>query len=192
MNKRAMGIIAAIIAVCVAAYLASPFLAVRQFRNAALAADVDGLDATVDFPAVRESLKSQFTVALTAKMANDPKMKSNPFAGLGAMLMPTIIGKMVDGFVTPEGISGLVKQGRVKSDKTDPQTTPNPDIHYSYAYRNLDRFAVTIEAPNATKEDAPSLVFERRGLFSWKMIRLEIPENAFANTGTRGTAIEIH
>ena len=58
---------------CLAAYLASPFLAVRQFRNAALAADVDGLDATVDFPAVRESLKSQITVALTAKMANDPE-----------------------------------------------------------------------------------------------------------------------
>ncbi len=187
-----MGIIAAIIAVCVAAYLASPFLAVRQFRNAALAADVHGLDATVDFPAVRESLKSQFTVALTAKMASDPEMKSNPFAGLGAMLMPSIIGKMVDGFVTPEGISALVKQGRVKSNKADSRTTSNQDIHYSYACRSLDRFAVMIEAPNTAKKDAPSLVFERRGLFSWKMIRLEIPENAFADTGSQGTAIENH
>ena len=192
MNKKAIGITAAIIAVCVAAYLASPFLAVHRFRNAALAADVDELDATVDFPAVRESLKSQFTVALTAKMANDPDMKSNPFAGLGAMFMPTIIGKMVDGFVTPEGISALVKQGRIKSNKADPQTTPSPDIHYSYAYRNLDRFAVTIEVPNTTTKDVPSLVFERRGLFSWKMIRLEIPENAFVDTGPQGTAIEIH
>ena len=51
---------------------------------------------------------------------------------------------------------------------------------------------MTIEAPNTTKKDAPSLVFERHSLFSWKMIRLEIPENASADTGSRGTAIKRH
>lgn len=188
-NKKAIGVFAAVIVVCVAFYIASPFIAVHQFRNAALAADVDGLDSTIDFPAVRESLKSQVTVALTSKMAADPQMKNNPFAGLGALFVPTIVGKMVDGFVTPEGISTLVKQGRLKSQQADPQGTLKSDVHYSYAYRSLDRFAVTIEAPDTKKEAAPSLVFERRGLFSWKLIRLELPGNAL---GTRpsGAAIE--
>jgi hypothetical protein len=178
MNKKVLAVVAAIVVLLCALYIGSPFWAARQFRDAAMTADVDRLDATVDFPAVRESLKSQLMVAMTAKMENDPSMKGNPFSGLGMMMMPALVGKMVDSFVTPDGMSALMKRG--KMEKGDAQVKANPDIKYDYDYRSLDRFAVTVSAPETKKEEAPKFVFERRGLFSWKMIRLEIPESALA------------
>jgi len=174
MNGKVWAGLAAVVFLFVAVYLGSPFWAARQFREAALSADVDRLDGAVDFPAVRDSLKAQLTVALTANMRNDAEMRSNPFAGLGVMMIPGIIGKAVDSFVTAEGMSAMIKRGKVEKGGGD--ATANPDVDYSYAYRTIDRFAVTVKAPEAEAGQAPTFVFARRGLFSWKMIRLEIPE----------------
>ena len=178
MNKKVLAACVVVILLFVAAYLASPFWAARQFKEAALSADVDHLDAAVDFPSVRESLKSQLTVAVTTKMNNDPAMRSNPFAGLGTVMIPALVGKMVDGFVTPDGISAMVKQGKVE--KRGGEVKSNPNIRYSYDYRSLDRFSVTVKVPDAKEDQAPKFIFERRGLFSWKVIRLEIPEKMLA------------
>lgn len=178
MSRKWLAGLAAMIVFFAVAYVGSPFWAARQFKNAAFSADVDRLDAAVDFPAVRESLKSQMTVALTTKMQNDPEMRSNPFSGLGMLMMPAIIGKMVDGFVTPEGMSALMKRGRME--RGGSEVKANPDVHYNYDYRNLDRFAVTVTPPDAKSGETPKFVFERRGLFSWKLIRIEIPEKVFS------------
>ena len=72
---------AAVAALFGVAYVGSPFWAARQFKNAALSADVDGLDVAVDFPAVRESLKSQMTVALTAKCRTTPTCETTRLPG---------------------------------------------------------------------------------------------------------------
>jgi hypothetical protein len=159
-----------------AAYLGSPYWAARQFRAAALSADVDQLEAAVDFPAVRESLKSQMTVALTMRMNSDPEMKSNPFSGLGMMLIPTMVNTMIDGFVTPQGIATMVRQGKLA--KAAAAQPADPSVTYDYEYRGLDRFTVTARTPSSKSADVPKFVFERRGLFAWKMIRLEIPNTA--------------
>ncbi|PAX06373.1 hypothetical protein CKY28_17370 [Sphingomonas lenta] len=100
MRRKIWAALMAIVVLFAVAYVASPFWAARQFREAALSADVDRLKAAVDFPAVRESLKSQLSVAMTAKFENDPAMRKNPFAGFGMTLMPTVVGKLVDG-LTP-------------------------------------------------------------------------------------------
>jgi hypothetical protein len=90
-------------------YVGSPYYAAYSLRNAALEADTDKLDASVDFPAVRESLKSQFSAAMITEMQNDPRMRDNPFAGLGAMMLPALIDRMVDAFITPDGIAALIR-----------------------------------------------------------------------------------
>lgn len=169
----------AIMIALVGAYLGSPYLAVRSFKDAAQSANVDQLDATVDFPAVRESLKSQMSAALMHEMSNDPDLKGNPFAGLGALMMPAIVDKMVDTFVTPDGIAALIKGGRPASSGAEPQGT-NPAVDYDYDYVSLDRFRVKI-VNSKSGEDGPSLVFERRGIMSWKLIRIELPANLLKN-----------
>lgn len=177
MNRK-WGIIAAVIAALfVAAYLGSPYWSARQFREAALAGDAEALEERVDFPAVRERLKSQLTAALTEKMTNDPEMKGNPFAGLGMMLVPTMVNNMVDGYVTPDGIAMMVKRG--KAEKPGAKDAGPADVEYDFAYQSLNRFSVTPHAKGVPATQAPTFIFDRVGLFSWKMIRLNIPANAF-------------
>jgi hypothetical protein len=159
-------------------YVGSPYYAAYSLRNAALEADTDKLDASVDFPAVRESLKSQFSAAMITEMQNDPRMRDNPFAGLGAMMLPALIDRMVDAFITPDGIAALIR-GQKPADvkgKIAPEPKPNPDIESRTDYVSLDRFRVRLHN-NKLDEDGPSFLFERRGFASWKMIKVEMPAN---------------
>lgn len=180
MNKKLVAAAVAALVLIAGAYFGSPYWAARQFREAAVSGDIDRLEAAVDFPAVRESLKAQLTVILTEKMNSDPEMKSNPFAGLAMMMMPTMINGAIDSFVTPDGISAMMKKGKVERNRhaaVGAQVDAN--LSYSYDYRGTDRFAVTPKSPTTPAEEAPSFVFERRGWFSWKVIRLEIPADIF-------------
>lgn len=156
------------------AYLGSPFWAARQLRAAAMSGDVDRIEATVDFPAVRDSLTSQLTIALTKRMDESPEMQDNPFAGLGAILMPTIVQRVVNVYVTPDGIAAIMKQGELK--KRDGRSQ-KADLSYDYEWRSLDRFAVIVRGKDVPADRAPAIVFERRGIFSWKMIRLQLPDD---------------
>ena len=88
MRKGWIIAIGAAFAVFALAYGASPYLAVRGFVAAAKQGDAEKLRGSVDFPAVRADLKPQLTAAVTTRMERDPQIRGNPFAGLGAILMP--------------------------------------------------------------------------------------------------------
>ena len=173
MRRRWTALAFVMVVVLIGLYLGSPYLAVDSFKDAARSADVDKLEAAVDFPAVRESLKSQMSTALMREMSSDPQMKDNPFAGLGALMMPAIVDKMVDTFVTPDGIAALTKGSRPLASGAEPGST-NPDVGYEYHYIALDRFRVKVRSAKSG-EVGPSLVFERRGFMTWKLIRIELP-----------------
>ena len=169
--RKWIAIAAALLLIAGGIYLGSPYYAIYSLRNAALEADTDKLEAGVDFPAVRESLKSQMSAAMMTKMQNDSEMRNNPFAGLGAMMMPAIIDRMVDSFVTPDGIAAMMR-GQKPTDRTTAQA--NPDIESRTEYVNLDRFRVRLHNKKLN-EDGPSFLLERRGFATWKLIRLELP-----------------
>jgi len=175
MSRKWIAGIAAALVLLAIAYAGSPYLAVRSFREAAISADVGRLDAAVDFPAVRESLKPQVSAAMLKRVDDDPKLKGNPFAGLGAVLMPAIADRMVDTLVTPDGISALIRHGRPVAGAAR-AAAPNPDIGFRYGYVSLNRFEVRL-VNIKRDEPMPALIFERRGLFFWKLIRIELPED---------------
>ncbi len=158
----------------VGAYVGSPYFAVDRFRSAALSGDAEQLESHVDFPAVRESLKSQMTVQLTAAMNEDAEMKNDPFAGLGLMLIPTIVDRAIEAYVTPDGIAALMKSARSSKEGG----TNNDTVSTSH-YVDLDRFRVDFHPSGETSQKG-SLTFERRGIFSWKLVRLKLPDNLLA------------
>lgn len=168
----AIGVALALVAL---AYGASPYVAVRGFVAAAKQGDAAKLGASVDFPAVRADLKPQLTAAVTTRMERDPHMRGNPLAGLGVMLMPTILDRMIDSVVTPDGIAALVRAGKVGRAATSEAAPQRVD--YDYGYVALDRFAVTLRRKD-TLGDPVRLVFERRGLFSWKLVRITLPQSS--------------
>ncbi|ESQ84933.1 hypothetical protein AEAC466_07705 [Asticcacaulis sp. AC466] len=168
------------------AYLASPYFAAKALADAAKAGNKDKLEALVDFPAVRDGLKSQLTAMLTAKMQNDPELKDNPFAGLGQMMVPALAERAVDAMVTPGGIAAMATAkpaaapGQPDASKTE--LTPAPtssqaddNTVHSYSYVTMDRFRASA-APKSKPAQHIDFVFERRNFFSWKLVKVALPE----------------
>lgn len=102
------GIVATVV---IGAYGLSPLFAFHQLRSAAKSANQDQLEELVDFPSIRENLKSQLSALITSTMSSDPKMRDNPLAGLGAMIAPAITDRIVDG--NPPVFNGDQKWNRV-------------------------------------------------------------------------------
>ena len=88
-----------ICAVLLLVYGASPYFSFWRFTNAIRSHDATAINARVDFPAVRASLKKQL-VARFANRASSQKRWSN--------LGPTLIDAIIDAYVTPDGIAALL------------------------------------------------------------------------------------
>jgi len=177
--------IGAVLALFGLAYGASPYLAVRGFVAAAKQGDAEKLRGSVDFPAVRADLKPQLTAAVATRMEHDPAMRGNPLAGLGAILMPSILDRMIDSVVTPEGIAALVRAGKVGHAETDPAAPRRVDYDFHYIAPN--RFDVTVRRRGAVG-DPVQLVFERRGLFAWKLVRIALPQSSLTDGASDSNA----
>lgn len=169
--RKSIVVAAAVALVTIGIYGGSPYYALHSLRAAAIDADSDKLEASVDFPAVRDNLKSQMTAALMAKMKNDPEMQNNPFSGLGLLVLPSIVDRMIDAYVTPVGIAAILR-GQNPAEKA--KIEDNPDIESKAIYVSLDRFRVRLRNARLNQE-GPSFLLERRGFATWKVIRLEIP-----------------
>jgi hypothetical protein len=180
-NKLLLGAIAAAIVVIlglIVLYAVSPMMAFNALKEAAQTHDKDKLDEVVDFPAVRDGLKSQISAAIIAKIANSPDMKNNPLMAIGALLAPAITDRMVDSVVTPDGLTNMLNNGKlIKEDKPAGSTAQgDKTLESHFEYRTLNRARVSInpkDSPNAKL----ILTMERRGLFQWKLIRIDIPAN---------------
>ena len=59
MNKKLIGALIAIVVVICGYLYASPYLAINNIKKAAEAGDTEKLSTYIDYPSVRESLKSQ-------------------------------------------------------------------------------------------------------------------------------------
>ena len=192
--KRRIWIVVAVVAVLAlaGAYFASPLLAFRALVQAAQAGDRAGLERMVDFPAVRDSLKSQLGERLMGALERDAGLAKGPFGQLGALLGPAIVDQVVDAAITPDGVAAIVRTGRAPlSDIVPGRAAPPPPaepglpgppreppantkLSTRFAYLDLDHFrarTVSSDAPEAPL----GWVLERRGLFSWKLVRIELP-----------------
>lgn len=178
------GIIAAAILIAMsfgAWYFASPSLAMKSLKEAAIEGDREELKDRVDFPAVRESLKAQVRAHLVAEMQKD---KDNPFAALGMAMAGAIVDPMIDGIVSPSGIKAMVQQGRIQTDPNDAKAaTPTEKnvVEWSVDRRGFDKFVAKPKAADGQRE--PTLVFERDGL-GWRLVDIEIPEGGLGKDRT--------
>jgi hypothetical protein len=171
----------------IAAYFASPFLALRNLTSAARAGDRDRLEQAVDFPAVREGLKSQLKTAMLRSFNKDESLRDNPFAAFGQMLAVSLVDKAVDAYATPDAIAAMVATSRApKPTTTDAPATPpaaatepkaRSTIETHTVYTDLDHFRVTYRDQKEPDAAEIGLVLERRGVFAWKLTRIDLPAN---------------
>ncbi|RRN63063.1 DUF2939 domain-containing protein [Caulobacter sp. 602-1] len=180
-----LGVLAALV---IAGYFASPILALQGLTAAAKAGDKARLESAVDFPAVRESLKSQLKASMTRKVEEDPKLRDNPFAAFGQMLLVGVVDKAVDTYATPDAIANMVATNEPpKSISATPGgpviEQPQPEVkkpkaksdtEVRYGYVDLDHFRATYRDRKDGDQEPFGLVLERRGLFKWKLVKIEL------------------
>lgn len=181
--KRVLGwFLGLAIIVLTGTYAASPIFAAKALIKAAETGDQQTLERLVDFPALRDSLKSEARDIMAEEMRRRTGIGGDLVAGIGSALAPQIVEGAVDALVTPEAVTAMVADARtpgIPDPRPEGRLGRRPpergtdDIHQAWGYRNLDLFAVTL-----TRKDRPDrqlvLLMDRRGLFEWKLSGVEI------------------
>jgi hypothetical protein len=144
-------------------YFESPAWTLKGMKDAAQSQDADALNAYIDYPALRESLKAE----LTARMMAEARKDKSGFAALGMAFGSAVMGPMIDGLVSPSGMRAvLLASSYEKAPAASALHVPNRPV---IVRRNFSEFLVTAkDRPNS------GLVFRRHGL-SWMLSGVELP-----------------
>jgi Protein of unknown function (DUF2939) len=150
----------------------TPHLAAKEMKSAAEAKDVAKLASYVDFPALKENLKSSFNAKIASGITKDKS--ANPVGALGSAMAGAFVNPMVDALVTPENLAKLMSASKPQTTKTDEQTkSSDSDTDVSTSYESFNRFVVKVKK-KGSKEEPVGLVFNLDGLFSWKLSDLQM------------------
>ncbi|MDG4474656.1 DUF2939 domain-containing protein [Thiovibrio frasassiensis] len=175
MNKKITNAIAALLVVLVVWFYCTPYLTVNGMRSAAEEKNAAKLSGYVDFPAVKEDLRTTFNAKLSAQLGKEKG--ENPFAAMGEAMAAALINPIVEALVTPESLAIMMEGDKEQAQPAGNESKSSeskPGTETSMAYEGLNRFVFTVTQKNETGE-AIGLVFHREGLFSWKLAALRLP-----------------
>ena len=177
MNKKILGSVVALVIAIVGYLYASPYLVLNSIKTAAQNGESEKVSQYIDYPSVRQSFKDQ----MNAKMAKELMNQDNDgFAALGAMIASTMVDKMIDGFVTPEGMT-LMLQGKdlkqsaqqsMGGQDSSNQENEEPKPEYEAGYTSMNDFEVVIKDQDQSKQ--VKVLMARDGL-SWKIHKIAVP-----------------
>lgn len=185
MKKSAVVVSAAVVVAAVAAALYfGPHWTVHRMRVALDARDAQALSQYVDYPAVRESFKTQLMQAL-GRIPGLGAMQDNPFAALGKALAGGVVNQTVDALVTPDSVMAMLEHGQPSIDSPSapsapaaggaPSTDTPPkaeDKGPRYVIEYVDYATVRIRAKDGTPG---AFLMRRDGVFGWKLSGVELP-----------------
>ena len=162
-----------------AAYLASPYWTLHQIRSASAEGQGDRVAAYVNFPAVRESLKSQFSSALNKRI--DSRAKDSPLSSVGQAFAAQMMSGMVDAMITPESGANMIRSGKaprtpleMRIDRPTVGKTERREPRVRRGYEGLNTFQAALVDPD-TNEDMLTAVLSREGMFTWKLTAITLP-----------------
>ncbi len=163
--------------------LVSPYLALYQFKAALDNKDTAALDSRINYPPLRDSLKSQMKHALASNIASRSHGGSDAFASLGMGLAMMVIEPMVDSMVSPQGLAGLMRDNSLRrpssgssGDSTgDASPKHDPFAGASTHYRRWDQLDVIVPRPAGDI----TLIF-RRDTLRWKLSDILLPAGALS------------
>ena len=157
-----------------------PHLAIRDMKSSIKEKDAVSLSDHVNFPALKESFKANINAQFFSTVSKEKD--DAPFGALGVGLAAVFIGPMVDALVTPEGVAMMMKGDKPQLlKKKIPSKTPDSeyqdkDVDELMSYESFDRFVHSVKKKDSTEEPV-ILVFNRDGIFSWKLSAIRMPNN---------------
>ena len=153
-------------AFAITALYLTPYFALHRLRAAAEAHDDLALAALVDFPALRDSLKTRLRVQLVGDTPS-------PATVMGADVAGALLAPMVDTLITPESL-GRVLQGQPPRPMMSAAVGSAAEVlDTRMGYESLSRFVFSIK-PVGQDDDPVELVLHRQGLWGWKLAALRL------------------
>jgi Protein of unknown function (DUF2939) len=164
---------------CGGGLYASPYITLYQMYQAVERKDVQEVSNYVDFPALRDSVKTNLKTVVTKETAQS----SNPILGLlGSVMGGVVLDPVVDNLVTPSGVAALLEgqQLQLGAKGSKVQFEPgkgSPDVKAEY--ESFNQFAVSVK-PKGEAIEPVTILLSRNG-FSWKISGVRLPSSlAFA------------
>jgi hypothetical protein len=160
----------------------SPYWTLYRMKAAVEAKDADALSRRVDYPALRESMKSQFAAAMNRQLdvvGEQMKAAGAPSENVGRWRQAIPMGMMgvlVERLVTPDGVAAMLSGAAhfgngAAPDEQPPQQAPEgrKPLDLSLDYRGWNEAVFRVK-------DSPGegFVFRRDGLWGWKLSGVEI------------------
>lgn len=171
--KKAAVLISALLAGALLAYTAAgPFITLYQIRAALEARDAGKLAQYVDFPVLRENLKAQINALILGELPAG--VADNPFGAFGTALAGTLVDSLVEGYVTPGGLSTLLagrlpQQQQALENETEAPAAPGTSPQFSYDSASQFTMRLNISAGRDIR-----LVLTRTGL-TWQLTNIILP-----------------
>jgi len=152
-------------------YIANPYIATYQLFAALKSGDTGTLKKRIDFPELRESLKEEMKAKMlqeTKKTVSKASKEDDPMAALGAGLAaaigPALIDGIVDSFVTPSGLAGLISNPEAAvQGKGGSGDIRLPNINWAF-FSGLTEFKIK-------NKEGVSLFLHLQGI-SWSLYRI--------------------
>jgi hypothetical protein len=145
-------------------YFESPAWTLKGMKDAAQSHDADALNAYIDYPALRESLKGE----LSARMIAEAQKDKSGFGALGLAVGSAMMGPVIDRLVSSSGMRAALLASRVERAPLAASALHLPKQPV-IVRRSFSEFIVTAkDRPNS------GLVFRRHGL-SWMLSGVELP-----------------
>jgi hypothetical protein len=180
------GVIAAF--ACGGGLYASPYFTLYQMYQAVERKDVQEISSHVDFPALRESVKTNLQTVVN----NETSQQSSPLMGLlGSVMSGFVLDSVVDQLVTPSGVAALLEGQQLQLGKQNGQApfmqgSSAPDV--KAGYESFNQFAVNVK-PKGNDVEPVTLLLSRDGL-GWKVSGVRLPSSlAFAKDVLPKTAM---
>lgn len=182
MKRVTAAVIGAGCATAVAAgyYLLSPYGTVVQCKDALVELNSERVSKCIDFPALRETLKSELSEKLEEHVRQHREFRDNPVAKLRIALLKPIVARVIDAYITPSGLRAAFELAKSNQSGKQARTTNEGEvaaankstelskslIKSSFGYQDLDRFQVT-----GVRDDGSivTLLFSRQGFADWKL-----------------------
>lgn len=149
----------------------SPLLALHQMQSAAKARDGASFNERVDYPRLRESLKSSLLGHDAEQPASDSRAGS-----MGRAIGEALVGRLIDGLVQPQVVMRMMEQGKLKP--TRPESTTNDRTQEKDVISErvgTNTFIAYVGQPGESKEQRLALVMERSGFATWRLVGLKAP-----------------
>jgi hypothetical protein len=131
---------------------------------------------------VRRALRGDLNASLLKSAATDQNELGK---GLALVLGPTFINQIIDGYVTPQAISRIVRAGRTsqnasyKTENADPQLQKAiqrfsvDQVSYAFFSGNPLKFRLDVKPNNREAPGVITLMFDWSG--NWRLSRVTLP-----------------